>query len=43
VSGHVGNQNAKVLIVDLNEIVEITSDRSHRTKAGCNLEPRKLR
>src|SRR5690348_2928081 len=43
VSGHVGNENAEVLIVDLNEIVEITTDRSHGTEARDNLEPRKLR
>src|SRR5690349_6472285 len=43
VSGHVGNENAEVLIVDLNEIIEITSDGSHGTKARDNLEPRKLR
>ena len=39
----VGNENAKVLIVDLNKIVEITCDGSHGTKACDNLEPRNLR
>src|SRR5499425_3767478 len=35
-AGNIGDQDAKVLLVDLNEIVKIAGDRSHRQVTCCD-------
>ena len=43
VSGHIGDEGAQVLVVDTDEVVEISGDRGHGLVAGSDIEAGYLR